>query len=202
MLSIAKDRPQRQQTRGHRWQMLDCVGSLPPTMGITSKLLEPWWAPYLPWKARSNCSWKHYGRMTFLPSDSWIYLAQGTLETVSTGTYMDNKMWIIFSCCLFAVLSEVCCSQGTTRHSGPRGCRAALPWCLLESTWKGPSCLALTGRLSSAQARTWPRHKPSLFQIAACCCERHSRKHLDLVWCLFLNKEQWAYCYVCPIIPS
>lgn len=73
-----------------------------PTTGITSKLVVPGRAPYLPRKARSNCSWKHHGRMTFLPSDSWIYLAQGALETVSTSTSMDNKMWIVFRCCLFA----------------------------------------------------------------------------------------------------
>ena len=144
-----------------------------PTIDTTSKLVMPWKAPYPLWKARSNYSWKQYGRETFLPSNSWIYLAQRivtALDIITTATYVDNIMWNMFSCWLF-IAAVRCCqraeihwSKGSTRHSNPTGHRAAAPMLLVsEHVGRGPSFLAFKWKLVFAEASVWPRHKPSLF---------------------------------------
>lgn len=95
----------RQQTQGHRWQMMELwgkeqIGSLPgPVPDILSKFtMHCRQAPHHLWKARSNHSWKEYGKETFLSSNSWIYLAWWLVMAldITTSSYLDNISWIMF----------------------------------------------------------------------------------------------------------
>lgn len=80
----------------HYFKTLNALaGSLPALKGKKQSFLE------------------EYGSEKFLPSNSWIYLAQRivtALNIITTATYVYNIIWIMFSSWLF-IAAVICCQR-------------------------------------------------------------------------------------------